>query len=93
MHIHETDKDNRGDELYFFAYTLDIRGASSVTLPEDNGLMLLAATVVTDEREAALAKPLLPAMEKRPFDFKMTPKEKRRHNKQMKKTRKPLNQS
>ena len=74
-------------------YALDIRGASTVTLPEDNGLMLLAATVVTDERDAALNQPLLPAMEKRPFDFTMSPKEKRRHNKQMKKTRKPLNQS
>ncbi len=92
-HTHENDKDNRGDELYFFLYALDIRGASTVTLPDDNGLMLLAATIVTDERDAALNRPLLPPMEKRPFDFTMSPKEKRRHNKQMKKTRKPLNQS
>ena len=92
-HTHGQDKDNRGQELYFFLYELDIRGASFVTLPEDNGLMLLCATQVTDERDAALATPLLRPMEKRPFDFKLSPKEKRRHNKQMNKTRKPLNQS
>ena len=74
-------------------YELNIRDAKQVTLPDDNGLMILAATQVTDAREAALASPLLPPMEKRPFTFKMTAKQKRRHNKMMKKYRKPLNQS
>ncbi len=92
-HTHAADKDNRGDELYFFLYELNITGAKQVTLPDDNGLMILAATQVTDARDAALATPLLSPMEKRPFTFKMTPKQKRRHNKMMKKYRKTPNKS
>ena len=92
-HTHEAERDNRGDELYFFMYELNIAGAGQVTLPDDNGLMILAATQVTDTRDATLAQPLLSPMEKRPFTFKMTPKQKRRHNKMMRKYRKPLNQS
>ncbi len=92
-HTHAADKDNRGDELYFFMYELNIRDAKQVTLPEDNGLILLAATVLTDARDAALATPLLRPMEKRPFTFKMSQKEKRRHTKLMRKFRKTPNQS
>ena len=92
-HTHAADKDNRGSELYFFMYELNIRDAKEVTLPEDNGLIILAATVLTDARDAALATPLLRPMEKRPFTFKMTPKQKRRHMKLMKKYRKTPNQS
>ena len=92
-HTHAADKDNRGSELYFFMYELNIRDAQQVTLPEDNGLLVLAATVLTDARDAALATPLLRPMEKRPFTFKMSPKEKRRHAKMMRKFRKTPNQS
>ena len=92
-HTHAADKDNRGSELYFFMYELNIRDAKEVTLPEDNGLIILAATVLTDARDAALATPLLRPMEKRPFTFKMSPKEKRRHAKMMRKFRKTPNQS
>lgn len=92
-HTHAADKDNRGEELYFFMYELSIRDAKQVTLPDDNGLMILAATQVTDARDAALTKPLLEPMEKRPFTFKMTAKQKRRHNKMMRKYRKTPNKS
>ena len=92
-HTHGDDKDNRGQELYFFLYSLSTEDADEVTFPQDNGLLILAASETLDAPEVLLATPLYERVEKRPFDFEMTGKEKKVYQKQMKKNQKPTNQS
>ena len=47
-HRHARGKDKAAACAYMFAYTLDIRGAASVTLPDDADIILFAATAVDD---------------------------------------------
>ena len=92
-HTHGDEKDNRGQELYFFLYSLNTEDAEVVTLPEDNGLILLAAAETLDAFEVLPCTPLTERVEKRPFDYEMTSKQKKVHKQQMKKCKKPTNQS
>ena len=92
-HTHGDDKDNRGQELYFFLYSLSTEDVDEVTFPQDNGLLVLAASETLDCAEVLLATPLYERVEKRAFDFEMSAKEKKQHQKQMKKNQKPTNQS
>ena len=92
-HTHGDEKDNLGQELYFFLYSLNTEDADTVMLPRDNGLVILAAAEAIDASEVLLATPMYERVEKRPFEFEMSGKEKKQHKKQMKKNQKIPNQS
>jgi len=47
-HRHTAGKDNTAASTYMFSYTLDISGAASVTLPDDEDIIIFAATVVDE---------------------------------------------
>lgn len=88
-HTHSADKDNAASQLYFFMYELNISGANTVTLPEDNGLIIIAASQTKDGSYIKLYSALYDRIKERKFDYKMSAKEKRayrRHKIMEKKT-------
>ncbi|MCI8361137.1 MAG: carbohydrate-binding protein [Clostridiales bacterium] len=58
-HRHTHGADNLAATAYMFSYELDVTGATSVTLPADDNILIFAATAVNDEnRSAAVASEL-----------------------------------
>lgn len=92
-HTHGADKDNVASQLYFFLYEFNTENVDEITLPGDNGLLILAATEKFDNRDVRLNNALYDNISKRPFDYKMSRKEKKQCKKRKKKSKKPLNQS
>ncbi|MBQ5970668.1 MAG: hypothetical protein IJL52_11265 [Clostridia bacterium] len=92
-HTETPQKKNLADSVYFFMYELNTAGAFEVTLPEDSGLVLLAATQVFDKRTAAPGTPITEQVERRTFDYSMSNRERAAHEKQMQKYTKTPNQS
>lgn len=76
-HTHSADKDNAASQLYFFMYELNIGGVNSVTLPDDKGLIILAASQSKDSTYIMLETALYDRIKERKFDYKMSGKEKR----------------
>ena len=74
-------------------YEINTEGISTVTLPDDNGLLILAATEIHDSREVRLNTTLYDRVEKREFDYKMSMSEKRKYNKNKKRSKKKPNQT
>ncbi len=92
-HTHSRDKDNTAAQLYFFMYEIDLGDAKSITLPSDNGLIILAASVVKSGADTKLVTPLYDRISGRKFTFKMSNKEKRMDKKLKKRFKKPHNKS
>lgn len=92
-HTHSADKDNAASQLYFFMYELNTASFDEITLPDDNGLVILAATEVFDDRLVRLNSELYDRVENRKFDYKMSVSEKREHKKRLRKSKKKPNQS
>ncbi len=71
-HIHTKTQDSIGQQCYLFSATLPTNGASSLTLPTDEDIILFAA--VTDAN-TVLCKPAddhYDRLEKRPFDYQLS---------------------
>lgn len=92
-HTHSADKDNIASQLFFFMYEINTDGINEITLPEDNGLLILAATEVYENNTVRLNSQLYDRISKRPFDFKMSRKERNTVKKLKKKSKRPLNKS
>ena len=58
-------------------YELNVSGADTVTLPDDKGLIILAASQSQDSSYINLETALYDRIKERKFDFKMSAKEKR----------------
>lgn len=58
-HTHHPEGDRIDGRAYFYLYELDVRNASTVTLPEDNRIIILAATTVKKFSETKLATQIL----------------------------------
>ncbi len=76
-HTHSPDGDNAASQLYFFMYELNVSGAETLTLPDDNGLVIIAASQSQDDSYIKLNTPLYDRIKERKFDYKMSSKEKR----------------
>ena len=74
-------------------YEVPVGETGVITLPEDNGLMILAATQTQDDITTSLQSALYDRISDREFDYKMTAKEKRHHRKMKKKWKKTPNKS
>ncbi len=92
-HTHSPEGDNVADQLFFFMYELNISNANEITLPDDSGLIILAASQSTDSNAVKLMTPLYDRVTDRKFDYKMSGKEKRRDALQKKLFKKPTNKS
>ena len=92
-HTHSPHGDNVASQLYFFMYEINTEHISTITLPDDNGLLILAATEIHDSREVRLNTTLYDKIEKREFDYKMSMSEKRRYNKNKRRSKKKPNQT
>ena len=92
-HTHSPNGDNAAQQLLFFMYEIDTAGVSKVTLPDDNGLIILAAAETRDTESAVLETPLYDRVSGRKYDYKMTRKEKRRDRTQKRIFKKPHNKS
>ncbi|MCM1545350.1 MAG: glycosyl hydrolase-related protein, partial [Ruminococcus sp.] len=92
-HTHADDKDNVASQLYFFMYEINTEGVSEITLPDDSGLIILAATEVFDNRDVRLATQTYDRINRRTFDYKMTRAEKSEYNKMKKKYKKEHNKT
>ncbi len=76
-HTHSADKDNAASQLYFFMYEINVSGSNTVTLPDDNGLIILAASQSDDKSYIRLNSALYDRIKERKFTYKMSAKEKR----------------
>ena len=92
-HTHSPQGDNAAQQLLFFMYEIDTKDVETVTLPDDNGLIILSAAQTKDTEYAVLETALYDRVSDRKFDYKMTGKEKRKHRAQMRKNKKPHNKS
>ena len=92
-HTNTDGKVNIASQLYFFMYEINITNVSEVRLPEDDGLLILAATVCHENREAKLLSELYDRVDKRDFDYSMSSKEKRNYKKMKRKFKKTPNKS
>ncbi|MCM1392351.1 MAG: hypothetical protein NC185_06225, partial [Ruminococcus sp.] len=92
-HTHSQDKDNVASQLYFFMYEINTEDVDEITLPNDSGLLILAATEVFDTRDVRLATQTYDRVNKRPFDFTMTGAEKKEYKKLKKKWKKERNKT
>ena len=92
-HTHSAKGDNVAAQLFFFMYELDIDGVSSITLPDDNGLIILAAAQSNQDGFICLSTDLYDKISGRKFTYKMSGREARRHKKYIKKFRKTPNKS
>lgn len=92
-HTHSANKDNVASQLYFFMYEINIDGVDEIILPDDNGLIILAATEVFDNRDVRLASQTYDRVAKRPFTYKMSSAEKSQYKKLKRKAKKERNKS
>ena len=92
-HTHSPQGDNAAAQLFFFMYEIPLGDADSVILPNDNGLIILAATQSRDGSFVKLNSPLYDRADGRPFDYKMSAKEKKAYKRNKRKFKKPHNKS
>lgn len=92
-HSHVPTGDVAAAQLYLFMYELDIDGAQTVTFPDDNGLIVFAATQTRDSSKIKLATALYDRVSGRTFDYKMSGSEKRRYKKLKRRFKKTPNKS
>lgn len=92
-HTHSPNGDNAAQQLLFFMYEINTTSVNTITLPDDNGLIILAAAQTRDANTAKLMTPLYDRVSGRKFDYKMTSKEKRRDKTQKRIFKKPHNKS
>lgn len=71
-HSHKNGKDAVAKGMYFYLTELDTSSAKSVTLPNDDDIVILSASAVTAEN-ASLVTPVYDEVEERPFDFTLSP--------------------
>lgn len=87
-HTHSPEADNIANQLFFFRYELNITGASTVTLPQGNNIIMLAATATDDTSDAVLVTDLYDKIEKRPFTYTLKGRDKRKYKKELKRVAK-----
>ena len=92
-HTNSNGRMNVASQLYFFMYEINTDGVSEIELPDDDGLLILSATVSYERRDVKLISELYDRLEKRPFDYKMSFKEKSNYKKMKRKWRKTPNKS
>lgn len=92
-HSHVPTGDVAAAQLYLFMYELDIDGADTVTFPDDNGLIVFAATQTSDTSDVKLVTPLYDRISGRTFTYKMSAGEKRKYKKLKRKFKKTPNKS
>lgn len=81
-HMHEPQGDIVGKQAYLFKYTLDIpTGVQAVTLPQNENVLFFAATATENEPESNTASALHDELEKRPYAFKRSVKDRARSSK------------
>lgn len=80
-HTHSAGGDIAAQQLYFFMYEINTDGADTLTLPDDNGLIILAASQSDDGSFVKLATPLYDRIKERTFDYKMSFKERQAYRK------------
>ncbi len=92
-HTHSPEGDNVASQLYFFMYEIDTSDCATVTLPDDNGLIILSAAQSNDGKRVNLVTALYDRVSGRRFDYTMSRKEKKNHKKQLKKWKRTPNKS
>ena len=92
-HTHSAQGDNVAQQLLFFMYEIDTKDVETVTLPDDNGLIILSAAQTKNDESAVLETALYDRVSDRKFNYKMSGKEKRRDRAQKRMFKKPHNKS
>ena len=70
-HTHSPKGDNIAKQFFLFRYDLPCDGQTELTLPNDEKILLFAATCDKEEKECAPCGILFDTAEKRPFDYKL----------------------
>ncbi len=78
-HAHsEKNADILAKQVFVYLYEFDVTGVREFTLPNDRDLLLLSAAAETEPRTEKLLYPMYARIESRPFQNKMTQKNKAR---------------
>lgn len=92
-HTHSIKGDVAAQQLFFFMYEVPVGETGVITLPEDNGLIILAATQTRESTTTTLETALYDRVTGRVFDYKMSAKEKRSYKRLKRKFMKTPNKS
>ncbi len=68
-HTHHPEGDLVNSRAYFFMYEIPVKGKHTLTFPENNKLLILAASAVTKHSETFLACPITDQSPEEKFDF------------------------
>ncbi|MGN0522618.1 MAG: hypothetical protein ACI4IQ_08295, partial [Eubacterium sp.] len=71
-HSHKNSKDVIAKGMYFYSVEIPVKGAKSVMLPVDDEIVIISASFV-EGSGAKLITPTYDEVEKRPFDFQLSP--------------------
>ncbi|HZK22202.1 MAG TPA: glycoside hydrolase family 38 C-terminal domain-containing protein [Oscillospiraceae bacterium] len=74
-HIHKNGKDITAKQLYTFMLEVPALSDTPVVLPANESVIILAASVSSDNNDFSCATQLYDKLEKRPFDYKLTKRE------------------
>ena len=74
-HTHGGKGDIPAKQFYLFKYSLDLDGAGSITMPEDGRIIVFALTADFDGGVFASGGPLYDELDKRPFDYGISPED------------------
>jgi hypothetical protein len=78
-HIHSSGGDEYGRQIYFFKYSFEIpEGAKILSLPDDENIIILAASVTENEAFAKTACHLFDRLSPRECTFILTEQEQRK---------------
>ena len=70
-HTHSPKGDNIAKQFYLFRYDLPCDGANELVLPDDEKILLFAATCDKEDKICTPCDILFDTVEKRPFDYKL----------------------
>ncbi len=70
-HTHSSEGDDYAHQLFFFKYEIDTDGASSLTLPTDKNLLILAVTQVENSVKTECVTELYDRVKPREFTFRI----------------------
>ncbi|HQH62040.1 MAG TPA: glycoside hydrolase family 38 C-terminal domain-containing protein [Clostridiales bacterium] len=75
-HAHGETGDEFGRQLFWFLADIPLpEGCAQAVLPDDKSVVLLAASAVFEPKRAVCLSELYDSLEKRPFDFALTPEQ------------------
>ncbi len=71
-HTHHPEGDIANGKVYFYMYEIDVKNANKLTLPEDNRIIILAMTAVSNSSHTTLSTEIIDKIDNENYQFAKT---------------------